>query len=73
MSEPTNLYEAQKQFADLVREDPNTALLTLIDELVDLACRGGSPIKSNLHEHFKFKFYKTVVARLLARKRAVSA
>lgn len=69
MKEPQTLAEAQQAFAMLVREDPNAALLTLIEELVDLACAGGSPVRSPLHEHFKFKFYKTVVARLLMRKR----
>lgn len=69
MREPQNLAEAQQAFATLVREDPNTALLTLIEELVDLACSGGMPIRDNLHEYKKFKFYKTVVARLLLRKR----
>jgi hypothetical protein len=70
--EPSNLQEAMGSFAELVREDPNTALLTLIEELVDLACSAGMPIRDNLHDYKKFKFYKKVVARLLLRKRSLT-
>lgn len=59
--------EAKQTFAELVAENPSIALLTLLDELVDLACRGGMPTKDHLHDFKKFKFYKVVVAKLLQR------
>jgi hypothetical protein len=64
IAEPKTLEEAKQLLADAFRKQGNATLAVFLDQLVDLACRGGSPIADNLFEYKKLAFYKRTLAQL---------
>ncbi len=64
MKEPRTVEECLALLRAQAAQNPQLALFTLVDQLVDLACSGGNPIRGPLHDHLKVTFYKTVIATL---------
>lgn len=65
MTEPHTAEECLRILRELTQKNPNKALLIFMDQLVDLAVRGGSPIPSPLDEYKKVNFYKHVIAAII--------
>ncbi len=63
--EPTTLEECLGILGEQARVNPSATLLTILDQLVDLACSGGGLVSNSPFVEFtKLRFYKSVIVRL---------
>jgi hypothetical protein len=73
MKKPETLDEAKRAIGDLAQGKEAEVLLVIIEELVDLACSGGMPVRDHLHDYKKLKFYQGCIARIVMRRRSSNA
>jgi hypothetical protein len=75
MTKPETIEDAERILADLASADAPSVMMTILSELVDLACAGGMPasLRDNwLHNFKKLKFYQACIARIVLKNRKLT-